>query len=243
MTPDWIGVQTYTDTMSHRPAAAKRSASAPATAAETFHDHVRRLRHEAIVDVAIQLLAEKGYEAMRFEDVAQRAAISRMGLYRYFASKEELAAATMRWLQQRTLEELDRLDAQHELSARERLEGLLRWAVALQLRGRMPNLPSQDSALTEVLTADEQYMTLLDQVGGRIVAWLTAAQAEGAIDPSLPADLLLMVVFARACDPVPPMLRRFGHADEQIADWAVKLMFQGLAAPPVPKSPARSGRR
>ena len=65
----------------------KPTTRSAASAAASFHDQVRRLRHDAIVDVTIQLLAEKGYEAMRFEDVAQRAAISRMGLYRYFASK------------------------------------------------------------------------------------------------------------------------------------------------------------
>lgn len=212
--------------MSRRPAA-----NPPTPAPETFHDQVRRLRYEAIVDVTIQLLAERGYEAMRFEDVAQRAGISRMGLYRYFASKEALAAATMRWLQQRTLEELDRLDAEPALGARDRLEGLLRWAVSLQLRGRMPTLPTQNSALTEVLTADAEYMALLDRVGSRIVGWIEAAQRAGDIDPAWPADVLLMAVFARACDPVPPVLQSFGHDESAIADWAVKLMFHGLSGP------------
>ena len=215
----------------------KPTTRSAASAAASFHDQVRRLRHDAIVDVTIQLLAEKGYEAMRFEDVAPRAAISRMGLYRYFASKEELAAATMRWLQQRTLEELDRLDADPALAARDRLEGLLRWAVDMQMNGRMPTLPSRDSALTEVLTADAQYMELLDRVGSRIVAWIEAAQRDGDIDPAWPSDVLLMTVFARACDPVPLVLKGFGHDAAAIADWAVKLLFNGLAPPA--RRPAR----
>ena len=190
-----------------------------------------------ILKATAEVLARNGQTKLSLSEVALQAGVSRPTLYRWFASKEELAAATMRWLQQRTLEELDRLDADPALAARDRLEGLLRWAVDMQMNGRMPTLPSRDSALTEVLTADAQYMELLDRVGSRIVAWIEAAQRDGDIDPAWPSDVLLMTVFARACDPVPLVLKGFGHDAAAIADWAVKLLFNGLAPPA--RRPAR----
>lgn len=48
------------------------------------------LRTERIVEVAIALAAEGGYEAVQMREVARRAGIALATLYRYYASKEEL---------------------------------------------------------------------------------------------------------------------------------------------------------
>lgn len=213
---------------------------------EHINEQIRRMRHDAIVEVAIELLAEKGYELMFLDEVAERAGISRMGLYRYFGSKEALAAATMRRLQGWTLAEIERLDDTPELRAIEKLQRLVAWALGLQFKGRMPTLPSQNSQLTAVLKADPEYMSLLDRVGAGIVAWIEAAQRDGDIDPALPVDLVLYTIFARACDPVPPMLKSDGHDEADIKAWALRLCFQGLAprapAPKAPRAPAPGGR-
>jgi len=60
-------------------------------------------------------------------------------------------------------------------------------------------------------------------------AWITQAQADGGIDPSLPPELVLYRIFACACDPVPGFLKASGqHADEQIVDWLTSGLFRGL---------------
>ena len=45
---------------------------------------------QQIVDVALQLFAERGFHGTVVEDIARSVGISRATLYQYFASKEEL---------------------------------------------------------------------------------------------------------------------------------------------------------
>jgi len=52
-------------------------------------------KDDAIRDAAWAVLADKGYDGLTFEAVAERAQISRTTLYRRFASKPELVAGTL----------------------------------------------------------------------------------------------------------------------------------------------------
>lgn len=50
-------------------------------------------RRERILDTAIELASDGGYEAVQMRDVAARADVALGTLYRYFASKDQLLAA------------------------------------------------------------------------------------------------------------------------------------------------------
>ncbi|HZT65073.1 MAG TPA: TetR family transcriptional regulator [Acidimicrobiales bacterium] len=55
-------------------------------------------RRDRILDAALELASEGGYEAVQMRDVAARASVALGTLYRYFASKDHLlAAAWARW--------------------------------------------------------------------------------------------------------------------------------------------------
>ena len=57
-------------------------------------------------------------------------------------------------------------------------------------------------------------------------------QAAGDIDPTLPPEVVLYTVFARACDPVPAFLKAGGqHSDAQIVDWVLSICLHGLRGP------------
>lgn len=206
---------------------------------ETIHEEVRRRRRLKIVEVANRLLAVRGYEAMTIDEVAQEAGISKMGLYRYFASKDLLAAAAMVDLQERTLAQIGQIEQVPALPAVERLRMLVEWALREQFDERMPSLPTQDSALTAALMADTEYTALLGQVVDRMTLWIAQAQADGAIAPSLPGEVVLLTVFARACDPVLPMLKSAGHPVDHIVDWMLSTCFDGLAGQPAVRQPAK----
>jgi len=53
----------------------------------------QRERRERILEAAIELAAEGGYEAVQMRDVAARAGVALGTLYRYFSSKDHLLAA------------------------------------------------------------------------------------------------------------------------------------------------------
>jgi TetR/AcrR family transcriptional regulator of autoinduction and epiphytic fitness len=56
------------------------------------------------------------------------------------------------------------------------------------------------------------------------------AQTSGQLQPSLPAELVLYTLFARACDPVVALLKESGqYTHTQIVDWVSSTTFNGMA--------------
>jgi len=198
----------------------------------SFRDQVLRVREDAIVSSVNRLLAEKGFEQMTVDEVAADVGIAKASLYKHFASKEALAAAAMVRSSTRTMEVLDQQVARN-VSAVERLREVARWALRVQLAGEMPILPSQNSSLRSELLGHKPYLELLMQVSDRLGEWIVQAQSDGDLDRSLPPELVLYTLFARACDPVPGVLKSSGrHSDEQVIDWVLSTCFSGIATRP-----------
>ena len=190
-----------------------------------------RVREDAIVESVNRLLADKGFDLMTVDEVAADVGIAKASLYKHFPSKEALAAAAMVRLLQRTLAVVDQQAAQAQASPMQRLEAVTRWALELQVSGDMPTLPSQNSSLRAELMAHKAYLELLLQLSERLGEWIVQAQAAGDIDPTLPPEVVLYTVFARACDPVPGFLKAGGqYSDGQIVEWVLRSCMNGLAA-------------
>lgn len=196
----------------------------------SFKEQVLQAREEAIVTSVNRLLAEKGFDAMTVDQVVADVGIGKASLYKHFTSKEELAAAAMVRVLDRTLDEVARLRSM-ELDAVGRLKALARWAYEQQIAGQMPALPSQSSSLRGALMGDKGYMDRLIQLSDELGAWITEAQAAGRLDATVPPELVLYLLYARACDPVLGVMRASGsHSDEQVVTWLVEHCFRGLGA-------------
>jgi AcrR family transcriptional regulator len=192
-----------------------------------------QVREDAILTSVNRLLAEKGFEQMTVDEVAADVGIAKASLYKHFASKEALAAAAMVRVLHRAMEVLQQLAARAEIGALERLKEVARWTLRVLLAGEMPILPSQNSTLRSELLGHRDYLDLLVQVSDVLGGWIVQAQADGHIDRSLPPELVLYTLFARACDPVPGVLKASGrHTDDQIIEWVVFTCFSGLNTRP-----------
>jgi AcrR family transcriptional regulator len=199
----------------------------------SFREQVLRVREDAIVASVNRLLADKGFDLMTVDEVAADVGIAKASLYKHFASKEALAAAAMVRLLQRTLAVVEQQAARTDASAVQRIEAVTRWALEVQVAGEMPTLPSQNSSLRAELLASKAYLDLLTEVSEHMGAWIVRAQADGAIDASLPPEVVLYTLFARACDPVPAFVKASGqHSDAQIVDWVLSICLNGLRSWP-----------
>ncbi|MEP6877168.1 MAG: helix-turn-helix domain-containing protein [Burkholderiales bacterium] len=188
-------------------------------------------REEAIVAAVNRLLSEKGFDAMTVDAVAAEVGVAKASLYKHFKSKEELAGAAM-------IGVLDRAIAQIELLAQdasfanelERLKALTRWTMQVQLAGEMPSLPAQNSALRAALMVNKTYLDRLMRLSDLLGAWIVAAQQAGRLDATLPPELVLYTLFAKACDPVLSLLKvSANYTDEQIIEMLISTCFDGLA--------------
>jgi TetR/AcrR family transcriptional regulator, regulator of autoinduction and epiphytic fitness len=210
------------DTSSVRSA---RAAGAPLS----FRDRQFRLREEAILDAANQLLAQRGYELMSMDELAAAVGIAKGSLYKHFASKEQLAAASMTRLLRRIGAQLQAQPSQD--SPRRRLEELLRWALRERAASRMPLLPSTNPSLQQALTETHDYSDALTDVGNALAELVVEGVERGELRSDLPVPVLLFTVYARSCDPSFDFLRASGEfSDEQVIEFMVASCFDGLAA-------------
>ena len=188
----------------------------------------RRIASRAIVvDTALRLFTEKGYLAVRVEDIATSSGISRATFYKYFAEREEILAelferllgpetepATSKTAAGKTIE--DQVTSAIEDAARQMLQqdGLARFVYSLPVR--------HSSLLRPGARTTPHVMV-------RVGALLEQGQVHGEISPDVPLDLLTRHVHAA----LEAAMRDWaeGRADEPIAHLRVllRLAFRGMA--------------
>jgi TetR/AcrR family transcriptional regulator, regulator of autoinduction and epiphytic fitness len=197
----------------------------------SFKEQMIQAREDAIIQSVNRLLAEKGFDAMTVDEVAADVGIAKASLYRHFPSKEDLACAAMVFVMRRAQAFLDKLALND--SPVVQLQAVVRWTMRLKLAGEMPALPSQNSRLRATLVASKDYMDGLMDVTDRLGGWITAAQTQGAINPKLPALVVLYTLYARACDPVLEFLKMGGQfTDDEMMELVASTCFEGLATRP-----------
>jgi len=195
----------------------------------SFKEQMHQAREEAILQSACRLLGEKAFDAMTMDDVANAVGIAKASLYKHFCSKEELCSAAMVQILGRVQTYLAGLPA--DMPPLDKLRALVRWSLERLLTNEMPLLPSRNSTLRAVLMANKDYLNGLVGVSDQIGEWITEAQAQGVISPSLPPIVVLYTLYARACDPVVSFLKESGqYSDAEIVDLVVRTCFDGLAA-------------
>jgi AcrR family transcriptional regulator len=195
----------------------------------SFKEQMHQAREDAILQSACRLLGEKAFDAMTMDDVANAVGIAKASLYKHFCSKEELCSAAMVQILGRVQAYLAGLPA--DMPPLDKLRALVRWSLERLLTNEMPLLPSRNSTLRAVLMANKDYLNGLVGVSDQIGEWITEAQAQGVISPSLPPIVVLYTLYARACDPVVSFLKESGqYSDAEIVDLVVRTCFDGLAA-------------
>lgn len=195
----------------------------------SFKEQMHLARENAILQTTCRLLGEKAFDAMTMDDVANDVGIAKASLYKHFASKEELCCTAMVQILERVQAYLHSLP--DTMEPVDKLRALVRWSLERLISDEMPLLPSRNSSLRAVLMANKQYLDGLITVSDQIGHWITEAQEQGRIDPSLPPLVVLYTLYARACDPVVSFLKEGGqYADAEIVELVLRTCFDGLAA-------------
>jgi len=196
----------------------------------SFKAQQLKFREDAILDAVNKLLSNKGFDLMTMDEVAAEVGIAKASLYKHFESKEALAAAAMTRLLDRALAVTK--DMPNELSALDKLKGLVRWAITSHLAHTMPLLPSTRSSIQQGLLAHPPYIEKVGELTECVGTLIEQAQAHGDLSPDLPGELILYTIFARSCDPVADFLKQGGaFSDEQIIELLIHTCFDGMGAP------------
>lgn len=194
----------------------------------TFKQRIMLERESLIIETVNHLLATKGYDAMTVDEIADTVGIAKASLYRHFPSKEALGMAALVDIMHKALEVINQLNATDQ-TAIDKLKALTQWAMRLKLAQKMPNLPSENSQLRELLIANDDYTNNLVMLSDSIGEWIEQAQAEGKLQSNLPGLAILYTLYARACDPVLGFLRSSQlYDDDEIIAIVTRTCFEGL---------------
>lgn len=194
----------------------------------TFKQRMMLERESLIIETVNHLLATKGYDAMTVDEIADTVGIAKASLYRHFPSKEALGMAALVDIMHKALEVINQLNATDQ-NAIDKLKALTQWAMRLKLAQKMPNLPSENSQLRELLIANDDYTNNLVMLSDSIGEWIEQAQAEGKLQSNIPGLAILYTLYARACDPVLGFLRSSQlYDDDEIIAIVTRTCFEGL---------------
>ncbi|KND21626.1 TetR family transcriptional regulator [Enhydrobacter aerosaccus] len=194
----------------------------------TFKQRMMLERESLIIETVNHLLATKGYDAMTVDEIADTVGIAKASLYRHFPSKEALGMAALVDIMHKALEVINQLNATDQ-TAIDKLKALTQWAMRLKLAQKMPNLPSENSQLRELLIANDDYTNNLVMLSDSIGEWIEQAQAEGNLQSNIPGLAILYTLYARACDPVLGFLRSSQlYNDDEIIAIVTRTCFEGL---------------
>ena len=201
----------------------------------SFKQQMLRAREASIIQAVNRLLAEKGFDAMTVEEVANQVGVAKASLYKHYPTKEDLAAAAMVSMLRRTQEVVGEIANNLTVAPLDKLKAVARWVMAAQLAGEMPSLPRPRSSLRANLVGNAAYRDGLIAVSDALRVWIEAAQASGVLNPEMPAIAVLYTLYARACDPVLEFLKASGeYTAEQLIDLVVSTCFDGLRARSLP---------
>lgn len=155
-------------------------------------------RREAILQAALSIFIHYGFRRTSVEEIAREAGISRTGLYHHFHNKEEIFRALAGSLQDRALEESERIAKIAELDLAERLFAMLqaklgRFHALFNDTRHGQELIDESNRLCgeEIATAHRRYQQLLASVLEDAETGGALALAAAELDPAGAADFLI----------------------------------------------------
>ena len=182
---------------------------------------------ETLLDVAVRLFNERGYDGTSMEDLSRKLGITKSAIYHHVPSKEEL----LRLAVDRALDGLFAIaeeTAQRDGRAIERLEHLVRGSVLvladrllfvtllLRVRG---NTKAERAALTRRREFDRLVTDLVKQ-----------AEAEGDVRPDVDPAVTARLLYGMVNSLIEWYRPRRGSSAEEMADAVCKIAFEGLRA-------------
>lgn len=196
-------------------------------------EKLRQERAGLILDVAEEVLAEKGYHDTSMDEIASRVGVAKGTLYQHFPSKEDLIFALFERnlvLFEQTVEQV----AGSALTARAKLERILHY-VYQERRGphaRLLQLLYQNVDIRKSLIEKKgQLRDRLEQVAVQIRTILEDGKAEGAFDPTIATGLMLLAFMSLlSLSTREQLLAQEQVSSEELVTQVGRVFFEGIAS-------------
>ncbi|MGZ7441966.1 TetR family transcriptional regulator [Paenibacillus sp. TH7-28] len=128
---------------------------------------MKKITNEEIVQTALSLFSEKGYEATSVDEIARSCGMVKASFYKYFKSKEELLLSAIMWIDEELEREYEKLQLNSHLSPRERLANYYLIALERVYKSKLhmvflpfPTIESNDVKIAQVTERVESRITI-----------------------------------------------------------------------------------
>jgi AcrR family transcriptional regulator len=156
---------------------------------EGLRERQRQQRIDAILDAAVALMDELGYEAVTINEIAARAATTKPTVYAYFPTKESIAAHALARLIRRSIAVIDSQEPTRP--PLDRIADLLRLTLRRKLVDGTGSFAS--AAVLPNLHAYPDFCDARTEHRSRLATLIDAGKADGSIRPELDTRVVLQV--------------------------------------------------
>lgn len=200
----------------------------------------RSAGEKAILDTAVRLFSENGFDGVSMRTVAREAGVSKSNIYHHFESKEALYLAIM----QSSAESLSEM-VENLAEGKGDFEQRLRKFARSHLAHLFENVMTVRLVLREMFSSDSKWQKVMVEqfVGGifeRLISIFENGQKTGllrpGVDPGLCAMLILGVdlfYFQSYEMKKYPPLDKYAHTEEQFSDEMMDIVLHGMLLQPV----------
>ncbi len=165
--------------------------------AEGLSEKRRERRMKAILEAALEVFSERGYPKATMEEIAERALLTRQGLYKYFSDKQEILRALLEWKIEELITDIERAAAGGEAFV-ERVRRIVRDALLFQQKNRGVFHALITASVVPELVRDRRLIDLKSRLIQQVAAVIEEGMQKGEVRPAPAgelAELLLSFVF------------------------------------------------
>jgi TetR/AcrR family transcriptional regulator, fatty acid metabolism regulator protein len=205
----------------------------PVTAPRSLKKEQRQEREALILQVAEEVLMEKGYYETSIDEIAARVGIAKGTVYLHFPSKEDLVIAIFERDMQQLLQYIDSTMST-ALSARGKIEAIfdLMHGGIISKRMQLLYSISNGAGLRHLLVEKKGCLReIWDQLSARLSSLLEEGKAAGEFDSSLPTMVMLSAFYSLLSPKNYDRLMAEGQmSGEEVAKNLKRIYFKGISA-------------
>ena len=205
----------------------------PVTAPRSLKEKQRGEREALILQVAEEVLMEKGYYETSIDEIAARVGIAKGTVYLHFPSKEDLVIAIFERDMQQLLQYIDSTMSS-ALTARGKIEAIfdLMHGGIISKRMQLLYSISNSGGLRHLLVEKKGCLReIWDQLSARLNSLLEEGKAAGEFDSSLPTMVMLSAFYSLLSPKNYDRLMAEGQmSGEEVAKNLKRIYFKGISA-------------
>jgi TetR/AcrR family transcriptional regulator, fatty acid metabolism regulator protein len=205
----------------------------PITAPRSLKKEQRQEREALILQVAEEVLMEKGYYETSIDEIAARVGIAKGTVYLHFPSKEDLVIAIFERDMQQLLQYIDSTMSS-ALTARGKIEAIfdLMHGGIISKRMQLLYSISNSGGLRHLLVEKKGCLReIWDQLSARLNSLLEEGKAAGEFDSSLPTMVMLSAFYSLLSPKNYDRLMAEGQmSGDDVAKNLKRIYFKGISA-------------